>query len=66
MLSMYSSPVIGRADVLVVVSGVEIGPAAIFAVSRNAAFGVIEISAWFAKAHRSMLRTNLGRRRLTS
>jgi hypothetical protein len=48
---------------MIVVSGVETGPAAIFAVSRNAAFGVIEISAWLAKAHRSMLRTNLVRRR---
>src|SRR5262245_4801010 len=44
MLSIYSSPVIGRADVLSVISGMDVATAAVVSVSLNATLAVIDVS----------------------
>jgi hypothetical protein len=64
MLSMYSSPVMGRADVLFVGCSMDIVSSAGTDSFLNAIFGVIDISATFANAFRSVLLANLNGRRL--
>jgi hypothetical protein len=61
MLSIYSSPVIGRAEVLTAVSGADITSTSVFVVALNAAIGDFDISASSANAPESMLPTSLDR-----
>ena len=61
---MYSSPVLGRADLLFLGCRTGIVSSAATDLSLNAIFGVIDMSASFANGFQSVLLANLNGRRL--